>query len=292
MSCRAASSAPATPSRSSTAKPSVALPSSQVGLFGPGSVSWRVDREVAVLAGGTAALLLQLAHPAVAAGVAQHSRFQDDPFARLRRTLTASFSVVFGTTPRAQRALERIDRVHGYVRGTVPETGALYDARDPQLLLWVHATLIDTALRIYERFVAPLSPADAEAYHREGREIAVRLGVPPSDAPTTLVDLRGWMAERIMAGDVQVTPTARQLGQFVLYPTRLPPRWMWDAAHLPSVSVLPPSIRTAYGITWNAERERAVERLAAVSRKALPMLPPALRYVPSARTAERRLRRR
>ena len=96
----------------------------------------------------------------------------------------------------------------------------------------------------------------------------------------------------IMTGDVQVTPTARRLGQSVLYPTRLPPRWLWDAAHLPSVSVLPSSIRTAYGITWNPSRERAVAQLAAVSRKALPMLPPAMRYVPSALAAERRLRER
>jgi uncharacterized protein (DUF2236 family) len=147
-------------------------------------------------------------------------------------------------------------------------------------------------LRIYERFVAPLSPADAEAYHRESREIAVRLGVPPAVAPLTLAELRGWIAERIMTGDVQVTPTARRLGQSVLYPTRLPPRWLWDAAHLPSASVLPSSIRAAYGITWNPSRERAVERLATVSRRALPMLPPALRYVPSALAAERRLRER
>jgi uncharacterized protein (DUF2236 family) len=267
-----------------------AASSHAAGLFGPGSVSWRVDREVLVLAGGTAALLLQLAHPAVAAGVAQHSRFQEDPFARLRRTLTASFSVVFGTTPRAQRALDRIDHVHGFVRGTIPETGDHYHARDPELLLWVHATLIDTALRIYDRFVAPLSPDDAEAYHREGREIAIRLGVPGAIAPATLDDLRIWMQERIMTGDVRVTPTARRLGQSVLYPTRFPPGWTWEIAHLPSVSILPPAIRSGYGITWNRSRERGVERLAAASRAVLPLLPRGLRYVPSALAAERRVR--
>jgi uncharacterized protein (DUF2236 family) len=291
MSSKAAPSVLETGSRSSTPNQPVAAASAHAaGLFGPGSASWRVDREVVVLAGGTAALLLQLAHPAVAAGVAQHSRFQEDPFARLRRTLTASFSVVFGTTQRAQRALDRIDHVHGFVRGTVPETGDPYGARDPELLLWVHATLIDTALRVYDRFVAPLSPDEAEAYHREGREIAIRLGVPAAVAPASLTELRGWMQERIMTGDVRVTPTARRLGQSVLYPTRLPPKWIWDLAHMPSVSILPPPIRAGYGIIWNQSRERGVERLAVASRGVLPLLPRGLRYVPSALAAERRLR--
>lgn len=259
------------------------------GLFGPGSVAWRIDSEAFVLLGGTAALLLQLAHPAVAAGVAQHSTFQADPFARLRRTLTASFSVVFGSTPRAERALRRIDAVHGVVRGHVPETGYAYDARDPELLLWVHATLIDTAVRIYDRFVSPLSTGDAEAYHRESRQIAIRLGVPEEVVPPTLAELREWMSERLTSGEVHVTPTARALGQSVLYPTPLPPRWIWDAAHLPSVSVLPPQIRRGYGITWNHARQRGVERLAAATRTVLPLLPTSLREVPAAGSARHRL---
>jgi uncharacterized protein (DUF2236 family) len=259
------------------------------GLFGPDSVSWRIDSEAFVLLGGTAALLMQLAHPAVAAGVAQHSNFQADPFARLRRTLTASFSVVFGSTPRAERALRRIDAVHGVVRGQVPETGRSYDARDPLLLLWVHATLIDTAVRVYDRYVSPLSPDEAEAYHRESRVIATRLGVPEDLVPETLSELREWMAERIALGDVRVTPTARELGRSVLYPTPMPPRWIWDAAHLPSISVLPPVIRRGYGITWNPARRRGADRLAGATRTVLPLLPRRLREVPAARSARRRL---
>jgi uncharacterized protein (DUF2236 family) len=242
-----------------------------------------------VLAGGTAALLLQLAHPTVAAGVAQHSNFRDDPFARLRRTLMASFSVVFGPTPRAERALARIDAIHAGVRGRVPETGTRYAAHDPRLLLWVHATLIDTALRIYDRFVQPLSPTEAQAYHREGRQIAVRLGVPERDVPEALEELRAWMNEQIASGEVSVSPTAVELGQSVLYPGPFPPRWIWDAAHLASVSVLPPAIRRGYGIPWSPARQRGVDRLAATSRRILPVVPGRLRFVPPARSAYRRL---
>jgi uncharacterized protein (DUF2236 family) len=266
------------------------MPSGDPGLFGPGSASWTIDREVLVLGGGTCALLLQLAHPAVAAGVAQHSDFRGDPFGRLRRTLTASYAVVFGSTRRAERAIRRMNAIHGRVRGQVPETGESYDARDPDLLLWVHATLVDTALRIYDRYVARLDPQLAEAYHREARDVAVRLGVPAAAVPGDLGEMRSRMARLVADGTVRVTPTARRLAPSVLYPTRFPPRVAWDAAHLVSMSVMEPSIRDAYGIAWSPARERVMGGAAAMSRRLLPHLPRALRDVPQARSAERRVR--
>lgn len=258
------------------------------GLFGPGSMAWRVDREVLVLGGGTCALLLQLAHPAVAAGVAQHSTFRDDPFDRLRRTLAATLAIVFGTTHRAERALARIDAIHGAVRGTVPESGEPYDARDPRLLLWVHATLVDTALRIYDRFVAPLDAAEAQAYHAEARRIAVRLGVPEAAVPGTLTELRTFMATMVASGEVRVSPTALGLRDAVRYPMRVPPRFAWDLAHLASDSVMHPELRRQYGIRWSAGREAGMRGVAAVSRRLLPLVPAPLRHLPPARAAERR----
>lgn len=259
------------------------------GLFGPASASWQVDREALLLAGGTCALLMQLAHPAVAAAVAQHSDFRGDPFGRLRRTMTASYTVVFGSTPRAERAIRRINAVHGVVSGRVPETGQPYHALDPDLLLWVHATLVDTALRVYERYVARLPQAAGEAYHDEARRVAIRLGVPPDVLPPTLVDLRARMAQMLEDGEVRVTPTARLLAPSVLYPSRVMPHLLWDAAHLISFSVMTPAIRAGYRIPWPAARERGMRRVAAVSRRVLPLVPAALRHVPHARTAERRL---
>ena len=232
---------------------------------------------------------MQVAHPSVAAGVAQHSDFRTDPFARLRRTLTTSYAVVFGSTPRAERALARMNAIHASVRGQVPETGDEYRALDPDLLLWVHATLVDTALRVYHRYVAPLSRSEAQAYHLEARRIAERLGVPPGHIPDSVEELRGWMAGMIDGGTVQVTPTARQLAPSILHPTRLPPPFVWDAAHLVSFSVMPPALRRGYGIAWPPSRERAMRRVAAVSRRMLPLLPRVLREVPHARAAERRL---
>lgn len=259
------------------------------GLFGPGSAAWRIDGEALVLAGGTCALLMQLAHPAVAAGVAQHSDFRVDPFARLRRTLNASYAVVFGTTARADKAIRRMNAIHGMVHGEVPETGAAYRATDPALLLWVHATLVDTALRVYDRYVARLTPAEQQAYHAESRQIAIRLGVPATVVPETLIELRAEMLRLMANGTVAVSDTARSLAPAVLHPTRFPPSMAWDAAHLISLSVMPAAVRRGYGLAWSSRRERDMHRLAGLSRGVWPRLPRRLRRVPQALAAERRV---
>ena len=113
------------------------------GLFGPASVSWRIDRELVVLAGGSCALLMQVAHPIVAAGVVDHSTYATDPFGRLLRTLESSFDVVFGSRSVAEATIRRLNAIHASVRGTMPDRASTYSALDPEALLWVHATLID-----------------------------------------------------------------------------------------------------------------------------------------------------
>ena len=260
------------------------------GLFGPGSMSWRIDRELIVLAGGSCALLMQAAHPVVAAGVEQHSTYASDPFGRLMRTLTSSFDVVFGTRSQAEATIRRVNAIHARVRGLRPDGGAPYSAMDPEALLWVHATLIDTALRIYSRFVRPLGHDEEQAYHAESAHVALLLGVNEADMPSTITELRVWMSRMIESGTVHVTPGARRIAQTVLYPTRFPPRIAWDAAHLVSMTMLPEPIRRDYGIGWSAGRERGMESIAAASRALLPLTPSLIRHAPQARAADRRVR--
>jgi uncharacterized protein (DUF2236 family) len=260
------------------------------GLFGPGSVSWRVDRELIVLAGGSCALLMQAAHPAVAAGVAQHSTYRSDPFGRLLRTLDSSFSVVFGSRTDALATIGRVNAIHRSVRGAIPETGKAYSAQDPEALLWVHGTLVDTALRVYERWVAPLSPDQREAYHHESAQVALHLGVPATEMPATLLELRSWMDARVADGTIHVTPTAREVAATILRPTRIVPGVAWDAAHLIAMSTLRPDLRRAYGIRWSDRRQAGVDRLALFSRVAMRHTPRFLRDAPQARAAERRIR--
>lgn len=258
------------------------------GLFGPGSVSWRVDRELVVLAGGSCALLMQAAHPSVAAGVAQHSTYATDPFGRLLRTLESSFAVVFGSRSEAEATLRRVNAIHAAVRGRRAD-GAAYSALEPEALLWVHATLVDTALRVYGRFVEPLQPEDEQRYHEESARVGIALGIPEAQMPSTLPELRIWMNRMIASGEVRVTPDARRIARTVLYPTGFPPRLAWDAAHVISLSTLSPELRRQYGMRWTAPRERGMERLAAASRRLLPFVPGILRVAPQARAADRRV---
>ncbi len=260
------------------------------GLFGPGSVSWRVDRELLVLAGGSCALLMQAAHPSVAAGVVEHSTYATDPFGRLFRTLESSFSVVFGSRSEARRTIRRVNAIHAAVRGTRHD-GEPYSALDPEALLWVHATLVDTALRVHGRFVAPVSPSDEQRYHEESARVAVALGVPASAIPPTIVELRSWMDGRITSGEISVTPAARRIARTVLYPSRILPRVAWDAAHIISLATLPDAIRRGYRIGWSASRERGVERIAATTRAIVPLIPAPVRFAPQARAAQRRVAR-
>jgi uncharacterized protein (DUF2236 family) len=260
------------------------------GLFGPGSLAWRIDREVMVLAGGSCALLMQAAHPVVAAGVFEHSTYATDPFGRLRRTLTTSFDVVFGSRSRAEAAIRRVNAFHGAIHGRRPDDGSPYTALDAEALLWVHATLIDTALRVYGRFVAPLSAAEEQAYHEEAALVAELLGVPTPILPPTIVELRGWMAGMIADRRVAVTPAALEIASTVLHPLRWVPGVAWEAAHLVSIATLPDALRRQYGIAWSPAREQGVTTLAALTRRVLPFVPPQLRYVPRARTADRRVR--
>jgi uncharacterized protein (DUF2236 family) len=261
-----------------------------IGLFGPDTVAWRVDRELIVLAGGSCALLMQAAHPVVAAGVVEHSTYATDPFGRLMRTLGSSFDVVFGSRSTAEAAIGRVNAIHARVRGRMPDGASEYSALDPEALLWVHATLIDTALRVYARFVRPLDLGEEQAYHEEAARVACMLGVPAAAMPSTVTELRAWMRARQTDGTIRVTPEARRVARSVLYPHPAVPRLAWDAAHLISVSTLPRDLRRAYGIPWSAARERGVERIAWFSRSALPLLPTWLRHAPQARAADRRVR--
>jgi uncharacterized protein (DUF2236 family) len=261
----------------------VSRPPAEGGLLPVGGIAWRINREAVVLAGGSCALLMQLSHPSVAAGVAQHSDFQSRPFGRLRRTLVASYAIAFDSPPGSDRAIRHLNSIHAAVRGVEPESGRPYDALDSDLQLWVHATLVDTAARVYDRFVTPLSTLEADAFVREMHAPAVALGIRAADLPDSLADLRAWMAEQVASGEVRVGETARGLLPAVLYPVPGIPRWLWDAAHLVSLSTLDSAIRRQYGLGWTPARERGVERLARASRRVLPLLPVALRVVPHAR---------
>jgi uncharacterized protein (DUF2236 family) len=261
-------------------------------LFGPRSVTWRVNREAVLLLGGGRALLLQVAHPLVAAGVLEHSGFRAAPLERLRRTLDLMLTITFADAAGAIAAVREIERVHARVRGVLDADvgpfphGTPYDAGTPALLLWVHATLVDTALRVYERFVGPLAPAERAAYYEESKVTARLLGVPPSIIPATLAWFEEYVGGTIRGEALTVGPAAREIAAAVLRPpVALPLRPAFVLTRFLTAGLLPPPMRERYGLEWSPRRERVVDLLASASRTLLPFLPPFVRWMPPAHRA-------
>jgi len=262
--------------------------------FVAGGMAWRIHRERVLLAGWGRAILLQIAHPKVARGVAEHSRFTTDHwgrFRRLHRTLSAMLALTFGSEDEAAGSAARINAIHDRVHGRLDESagGASYSAHDPELLTWVHATLVESFLLTYRLFVGPVTPAEADRYCEEAGGIESALGIPPGRLPRTEGRLREYLDAMLGAGVIEVTDTARRLSREIIRPPAPavvgPALWL---AALPAVGLLPPAIRAAYGFPWDRRRERVMRGLAAATRGALPLVPPALRYWAVARRAERR----
>jgi uncharacterized protein (DUF2236 family) len=263
-------------------------------IFGPASVTWRVNGETAVLLGGGRALLLQVAHPLVAAGVAAHSRFRSEPLRRLWRTLDLMLTMAFADAARVMAALRQIERVHARVHGRLDEAvgpfeaGTPYDANNPDLLLWVHATLVDTASLVYERFVAPLSRPERARYYEESKIAARLFRIPEALIPRTLADFRAYM-QNMIGGDVlAVSPASRAIAASILHPpVPLPLRPAFRVANLFTVGLLPPALRQRYGLAWNRLSEAALRAVPAVTLRTIPFLPDLVRRTPHARRGSR-----
>jgi uncharacterized protein (DUF2236 family) len=258
---------------------------------------WRVNREAVLLGAGPAALLLQIAHPHVAEGVAHHSDFPADPWRRLRRTLRTTLAMIFGDGLTAERAVRRLNGVHATVRGeaTDPEARALagptYRAMDPELLLWVQVTLVWTSVQAYERWVGPLDAADREELWAEAREVGQRLGIPLEASPADWPGLEAYW-DRMTApdGPIVITPTARRLAATIVRPPILGlPAPVIDLLATPGLALLPERIRSAYGIPWGPVRATMARIADASLRRWVGLMPIGWRSMPQARSAERRV---
>jgi uncharacterized protein (DUF2236 family) len=254
----------------------------------PESITWKINREVIVIAGWGRAILLQLAHPAVAAGVHDHSSFRGSllsSFRRLQSTVGAMLSLTFGDTEQMITAAARINAIHDRVRGRVRE-GAVdaYSAHDPQLQRWVHATMLESIPLTYELLAGPLTVRERDRYCSEAAIMEPLLGMPAGWLPRDAAQLDTYMREMLAGGSIVVTDTSRALAGAVLYPPRWYMAWpAFRAMQLLAIGSLPPSIRQAYGFEWRARDVRAFERWTALLRTSLRLLPPLAREWPIAR---------
>ena len=265
-----------------------AKPDPILGFYGPDSMMWRINREAVLLGAGPAALLLQIAHPSVARGVAEHSDFESRPFDRLHGTIRTTMDLVFGDGRAAEKAVRRLNAVHATVRGEG------YRALDPELLLWVQVTLIVTSVRAYQRWVGPLSPAEKEQFWQEARRVGVRLGIPLTLSPADWPALMGyWRRMLAPEGPIHVTPTARRLSRLIVRPP-LPftPSSLVDLAALPGLALLSPRLRDEFGVGWGSRHAALARVLDLAIRTWVRIVPVRLHQMPQAASAFRRVQAR
>ena len=261
-------------------------------------ISWAIHREVVLLLGWGRAILMQFAHPLVARGVAEHSAFRAEAFGgwrRLHRTLGSMLALTFGTRDDALQAVGRINAIHDRINGALsrPEgafpAGTRYSAHDPELLRWVHATLVDSFLLAYALYVRPLSLAQRDEYCAGSAAIETLLGMPEGWLPRSEGELKAYLATMLAGGEIAVTDTARELAHEILWPPRSALAWPALATgRLATIGLLPSTLREGYGFAWDNRRAVAFHASAAVIRRVLPVTPSTLRHWPAARAAMRR----
>ena len=238
----------------------------------------RVNAEPAIALGAGRALLLQLAHPVVAQGVHDHSDFKRNPFKRLQGTLEAMNAVVFGPEWLAEGVGRRVRWIHEFV------TGPDYAASDPANLLWVHATLLDTAVTCYEALVAPLSPSRREIYYDEMAQVAVRFGCSREDQPATYLEFRRYFDDTVAA--MEISSVGRDLGGFILDP-ELPLRLDWPLGpalqlnRTLTLGLLPDRLRRQFGFPWSPGDQRRHDRTVRRLRTVFAATPRAVRTSPT-----------
>jgi uncharacterized protein (DUF2236 family) len=246
------------------------------GYFREDAAIRRIARESVLMLGGPRALLMQAAHPLVAAGIVDHSRFRQDPWRRLARTMTGLYTIVFGTREQADRVGAVTRTAHERVRGR--RGGRTYGAADPALMLWVHSTLVDTGLVMYETYVGPLEPETAEDFYEEMKVVATLFGVPPDVHPPTLADFRSYQRSSLESGEVRVGPDAWAVAATVLAPPApLPLRPALRAVAAQGAGLLPPTLREQYGVRWTRADGLALRASSQSCRSLLPLLPAVLR---------------
>jgi uncharacterized protein (DUF2236 family) len=263
--------------------------------FTDASMLRRVIRETAVALSGPRALLMQAAHPVAFAGFFAHTGALDDPYARLQRTADVLNTIAFGTRDDADRATARVRAMHRRVRGATRvdagrfPAGTPYAADDPELLLWILATLVDSALLVYPRTVRSLSAADEQALWDDYRQVGRLFGLGDADMPERVADFRAYV-EHVVEHDLHVTEAARELAtDVVLHPPA--PLWARGAVELVNqitIGMLPARVRRQYGFSWDPARAAALALGSAYAKRVLvPLLPGRLRVVGVAREAER-----
>ncbi len=265
------------------------------GIHGPGSKTWELQKESAILLGGGRAALLQIAHPYVAHAIAEHSKVREDIQGRFQRTFTNVFAMTFGELSTAFDSSRRVHHVHQFIHGEITEDvgrfrrGHHYDANDSSALLWVHATLMDTVIRVYELLVRPLAPAEREEFYQASKMFAYLFGIPDEEIPADYLAFRNYFDEMIASDTIAVGSAAREIRQFLFRAPKpgLGPAMKWFERL--TAGFLPPRLRRTLDMPWGLADRALYRASVAALRPIYRITPRSMRYFPTYVDARRRL---
>ncbi|MDQ1582777.1 MAG: hypothetical protein QOF36_831 [Microbacteriaceae bacterium] len=234
--------------------------------------------EIVLVAGGGRAILLQIAHPAVGRGVADHSDFASRPLDRLKATLTYVYAVVYGSPEEVAIVRQRVNRAHAPVHSAEEAGGHPYDAYDPQLQLWVAATLYETAVTMYQCVFGPLDEESAERIYQDYASIGTALQVPHEIWPADRHAFRRYwesMLPRLGADEA-----TQRVANDLLHASNSP--W-WLRAAMPlgrllTVGLLSPDLRSSFALPWPRRAQRRFDRWMRFTAAVYPRLPPRMRH--------------
>jgi uncharacterized protein (DUF2236 family) len=254
------------------------------GVFGPASLTWRVNREAAIFLGAGRALLLQLAHPWVAAAIAEHSRTLADPISRFHRTFNITFTLVFGTLDQALRAARHLHQRHSAIQGVLRTTvgpfaaGTHYRANDVAALRWVYATLVESALMAHDLILPTLAVQERELYYGESLRFAALFGVPASALPPDWTGFATYCEAMRQPRSLAVSDAARDIAAQIFAGAGLwvrAPRWYRAL----TAEMLPPHLREAFELRDRDVKPHVAAQAITRARRLYPALPERLRHV-------------
>lgn len=237
----------------------------RAGIFGPSSISWRVNRESALFLGAGRAALLQLAHPWVAAALDRHSNLRADPIARFHNTFRVVFSMVFGSLEQALAASQYVYELHTRIEGELPEAvadylqGSRYEANEVNALVWVFSTLIESAVQAYDCVLPPLSRDERDAYYAESKTLAALFGIPPEALPPDWLEFEAYNREMLSSRLLGASAASRETAHWLLRGsgTRVPvPSWYRSL----TIANLPERLREEFHLSHTKQEAAMAER--------------------------------
>jgi uncharacterized protein (DUF2236 family) len=259
------------------------VPDPNAGIFGPQSLSWRINRESALFLGAGRAALLQLAHPWVAAALADHSSVMNRPIARFHNTFRIVFTMIFGSLQQALAAARHLYALHTRIRGEFPhdvarwKQGSRYEANEICALRWVFATLVESAVIAFECALPPLTEAEREQYYAESKTLAGLFGLPPSALPENWQAFAAYNRAMHACDELGVNDASRAMAQNLLAGAGSlirPPRWYCAL----TTEWMPERFRAEFALDFGASMQQSAARARARLPGIYKRLPLAVRF--------------